>query len=96
MASRQHQVERNISQGRYNGFLKQGHSEWVTCCKFFLVGMQVFSTCSESQREDNRGGVRRDGNPSPYSLVTCSYDGKIRFWDLSGGSFEMFSEFSPK
>ena len=64
-----------------------GHSEWVTCTKFFsgaLPRNEGSSTAAEERPARSfRSSCRRGALGGQTGLVSCSYDGSIRFWDLT-------------
>ena len=72
------------------GALPDGHSEWVTCTKFFSGALpRTAAAAAAAGREELEAGgsfssaCRRGALGGQTGLVSCSYDGTVRFWDLS-------------
>jgi hypothetical protein len=72
------------------GAVPGGHKEWVTCTKFFPGRLPQHPSAGGEGAEGSERAGQTFGSASirgalggQTGLVSCSYDGTIRFWDLS-------------
>ena len=76
-----------LSRHQPRGAPPGGHTQWVTCAKFFSGKLPAAPRSITERVEEEKtrfsDSCRRGALGGQTGLVSCSYDGTVRFWDLS-------------
>eukprot|EP01050_Picozoa_sp_SAG11_P003771 SAG11_NODE_222_length_12140_cov_26.886554_1_plen_253_part_00 len=72
-------VEHNVNEGRQAKITEKAHDEWVTCVKFVNT--------------DRHSNLPWTGEAD--GLVSCSYDGTVKFWTLSTDGVKLEHTLQP-
>eukprot|EP01043_Picozoa_sp_COSAG02_P022386 COSAG02_NODE_1162_length_14168_cov_10.478570_13_plen_475_part_00 len=82
-----------LSRAQPLGAASSGHTEWVTCTKFFPGKLPHAGSAGADEKWRFSDSCSRGALGGQTGLVSCSYDGTIRFWDLSRhGSYKFFDD----
>ncbi len=84
-----------LSRSQPLGAASSGHTEWVTCTKFFPGNLPYSGSRGSEEKRRFSESCSRGALGGQTGLVSCSYDGTVRFWDLSRhGSYNHEARYS--